>query len=94
LLHELSPAAVAAHVEGLATRLVQAAESRSDLRLVTPADPSHRAGVISIAPADPRAASARLTKAGVIHALRENAIRLSPHCYNTEAEIDAALEVL
>jgi selenocysteine lyase/cysteine desulfurase len=94
LLHELGPAAVAAHVEDLATRLVQAAESRSDLRLVTPADPSHRAGVISIAPADPRAASARLTKAGVIHALRENAIRLSPHCYNTEAEIDAALEVL
>jgi selenocysteine lyase/cysteine desulfurase len=91
LLHELGPAAVAAHVQQLATRLVRAADARDDLRLVTPADPSRRAGVISIAPPDPRASSARLTKANIIHALREGAIRLSPHCYNTADEIDAAV---
>jgi cysteine desulfurase / selenocysteine lyase len=94
LLHELGPAAVAAHVESLATRLVDAAMTRPDLRLVTPAHLAHRAGVIAIAPPDPRAASARLTKARVIHAVREGAIRLSPHCYNTTEEIDAVLEAL
>lgn len=94
LLHELAPAAVAAHVESLATQLVRGAEARPDLRLVTPGDRAHRAGVISIAPADPRAASARLTSAGVTHALREGAIRLSPHCYNTPEEIEVALESL
>jgi len=61
---------------------------------VTPADPARRAGIVSIAPPDPAATSARLTKAKIIHSLREGAIRLSPHCYNTSAEITRALEVL
>ncbi len=47
-----------------------------------------------MAPRDPVAASERLTRAGVIHSLREGAIRLSPHFYNTEEEIDAALALL
>jgi cysteine desulfurase / selenocysteine lyase len=94
LLQELGPAAVAAHIESLATRLVDAAVTRPGLRLVTPADPVHRAGVIAIAPPDPRVTSARLTKARVIHAVREGAIRLSPHCFNTADEIDVVLEEL
>jgi len=47
-----------------------------------------------VAPRDPVAASARLTAAGVTHSLRESAIRLSPHFYNTDEEIDAALALL
>jgi selenocysteine lyase/cysteine desulfurase len=94
LLHELGPAAVAAHVEALAARLVDGVEARKDLRLVTPSDPAHRAGVISVAPRDPRAASARLTAGRVIHALREGAIRLSPHGYNTLEEVEQVLSVL
>ena len=94
LLHELGPAAVEAHVAALARRVVSWAEARADVRLVTPADPARRAGIVSFAPRDPAAASARLTSAGVSHSLREGAIRLSSHCYNTEAEVDAALEVL
>jgi selenocysteine lyase/cysteine desulfurase len=94
LLHELGLAAVEAHVASLAGRLVRATEERPELRLVTPADPAHRAGVIAIAPPDPRAASARLTKVGVSHALREGAIRLSPHGYNTMQEIDVALSAI
>jgi len=46
---------------------------------VTPADPAHRAGIVSIAPPDPVAASARLEAARIIHSLREGAIRFSPH---------------
>jgi selenocysteine lyase/cysteine desulfurase len=94
LLLELGREAVEAHVTGLADRIVRWAESRSDVRLVTPADPARRAGIVSLAPRDPAAASARLTSAGVSHSLREGAIRLSPHCYNTEAEVDAALATL
>lgn len=94
LLHELGPSAVAAQVERLATRLVQGVEGRADLRLVTPADCAHRAGVIAVAPREPRAVSERLTSARVIHALREGAIRLSPHGYNTDDEVDRVLELL
>ena len=52
------------------------------------------AGIVAVAPRDPVAASERLTAAGVTHSLREGAIRLSPHCYNTAEEIEVALEAL
>lgn len=94
LLLELGPAAVAEHVNRLANRLTSWAADRFDVRLVTPSDPLHRAGVIAIAPRDPQPVSARLTKAGVVHALREGAIRLSPHGYNTVEEVDQALAIM
>ena len=46
------------------------------------------------APLDPPAASERLTAARVVHSLREGAIRLSPHLYNTAEEVEEALRVL
>jgi cysteine desulfurase/selenocysteine lyase len=94
LLHELGPAAVTAHVQRLATRIVDWTIDRDDVRLVTPAEPARRAGIVAIAPNDPVAASARLTRAGVAHSLREGAIRLSPHCFNTADEVDQVLALL
>ena len=94
LLLELGLPAIAEHVERLAGRLTSWAADRSDVRLVTPSDPRHRAGVIAIAPRDPQAVSARLTRARIVHALREGAIRLSPHGYNTAEEVDRALAIM
>ncbi|HLB08091.1 MAG TPA: hypothetical protein VK617_01055, partial [Gemmatimonadaceae bacterium] len=53
-----------------------------------------RAGVLAIAPRDPVAASEALTEARIFHSLREGSIRLSPHCFNTSAEMRRALDVL
>jgi selenocysteine lyase/cysteine desulfurase len=61
---------------------------------VTPAPAEKRAGIVTLRPRDPAAAAAKLTQASVMFSLREGGIRLSPHCYNTRAEVDAALEVL
>lgn len=94
LLHELGPAAVAAHVEALADRIVRWAAGRDDVRLVTPADPARRAGVVALRPRDPAAASQRLFDAGVKHSVREGAVRLSPHGYNTADDVDRALAAL
>ena len=93
LLLELGSKAVARRVEALTGRIVDWARARDDVRLVTP--PERRAGIVSIVPGgDAAAVSCRLTAAGVAHSQREGAIRLSPHCYNTENEVDRALEVL
>ena len=81
-------------VERLTGRIVDWALGTPDVRLVTPPQRERRAGIVAVAPRDPAAASERLTRAGVIHSLREGAIRLSPHFYNTEEEIDAALGLL
>lgn len=95
LLLELGPEAVARHVSGLVDIIVEWATSRRDVRLVTPADPARRAGIVAIVPrGDVRAASERLTRARIAHALREGAIRLAPHCYNTEEEVRTALAVM
>jgi len=94
LLLDLGVANVAAHIEGLTARIVDWAQSRSDVRLVTPADPRRRAGVVSFAPTELDAMAARLTAAHVSHTVREGAIRLSPHVYNTIEEIDAVIGVL
>lgn len=94
LLFELGTDAVAEHVAGLAERIVEWAGSRAGVRLVTPADATRRAGIVAVVPSDPAAAVARLRAARVSFSLREGAIRLSPHCYNTADEVDRALGAL
>lgn len=94
LFHELGPDAIAERVGSLATRIVNWAQGRDDVRLVTPADASRRAGIVALAPREPQRVSAALKAAGVAHSLREGSIRLSPHFYNTDAEVDRALELL
>jgi len=94
LFHELGLPAIAARVAALAGEIVGWAESRRDVKLVTPADPSRRAGIVSLITPDPVASSARLRGSGVAHSLREGAIRLSPHVYNTSEEIRRALALL
>lgn len=95
LFFELGPESVAEHIEGVVSEAVQWALANGDkVRLVTPADPAKRAGVLAIAPRDPVAASEALSAAKIFHSLREGAIRLSPHCFNTREEMGRALEVL
>jgi selenocysteine lyase/cysteine desulfurase len=94
LFHELGPDNVQAHIAGLADCIVDWTRSREDVTLVTPADPAHRAGIVSVRPDNPVAISRNLRAAGVRASLREGAIRLSPHCYNTIAEIETALRIL
>lgn len=91
LFFEVGLAQVYGRVNALASRIVEWACRRNDVRLVTPADAAKRAGIVAVAPPDPVASSERLTAAGVIHSLREGAIRLSPHFYNTQEEVDTAL---
>jgi cysteine desulfurase / selenocysteine lyase len=86
--------AVYAHVHRLTSRIIEWSFGMPGVRLVTPPDAARRAGIVAVAPSDPVAASDRLTAAGVTHSLREGAIRLSPHFYNTDDEIDRALALL
>jgi len=94
LFFEVGLDAVYAHIHRLTTRIVDWSAGATGVRLVTPPEKTRRAGIVAVAPRDPVAASERLTAAGVTHSLREGAIRLSPHFYNTDDEIDRALALL
>lgn len=94
LLLELGVANVSAHINALVDTVVDWVDSRSDVRLVTPAVITRRAGVVSFAPDDVAAMAVRLRDSHVIHTVREGAVRLSPHCYNTQDEIRSVLDLL
>lgn len=91
LLHEMGPANVSSHISRCTAALLDGALA-SGTTTVTPRE--RHAGIAAVRVADPVATSARLNAAGVIHSLREGTVRLAPHCYTTESEIDAALRAL
>jgi len=55
---------------------------------------SHLFGIRTPAGLDLRALQARLQQAGISASLRGSALRLSPHVYNDEADIEALMRVL
>ncbi len=94
LLGEVGPARIREHVLGLLDPLVEwlretgAAEIVSDLR------PEHRSGIFCFRPPHAERAFKALARAGVACVLREGAIRLSPHLYNTEDDIAVVMDVI
>jgi cysteine desulfurase/selenocysteine lyase len=93
LFLEVTPRAVAASVRALADRAVAFARANG-IGLATPHEAARRAGVVSLRPADIAGASQRLKGARIFHSVREGCVRLSPHFYNTEAELDRALALV
>ncbi len=66
----------------------------NEVRVVSPREAPHRSAIVCIAPPHAGEVFRHLKHAGVVCALREGAIRLSPHCYNTADEISRVIEVL
>ena len=93
LVMELGVAAVAAYVRSLTEPLLAWAAGRG-VRVASPTDPAHRTAITCLAPADARAAHRALKAAGIVCALREGAIRISPHCYNTPEEMEKVVGAL
>lgn len=64
------------------------------VRVASPLEERHRSAILCVAP--PKAAEAfhAVKRARIVCSLREGAIRLSPHCYNTLEEMEKVVEVL
>ncbi|HVO35615.1 MAG TPA: aminotransferase class V-fold PLP-dependent enzyme [Gemmatimonadales bacterium] len=93
LLLEIGIEAIAAYLRTLGEPVLAWARERG-VPIVSPTDDLHRSQIVCIAPPDGREAHRRLRQAGVVCALREGAIRLAPHCYNTMEEMEKVVEVL
>lgn len=94
LFLELGPDNIAARVRVLADRIVESARGMRGVDLVTPADPARRAGVMALKVSDPDSVSRTLRDARIFHAVREGCVRIAPHFYNTESEVDRALAII
>jgi cysteine desulfurase / selenocysteine lyase len=89
LFHAHGPAATAARIMALTDHLCDGL-ARSGCRILSPREPSEKSGAVAFV-SDRRPSAdlhERLREARIIVSLREGAIRVSPHFYNTHEEID------
>ena len=93
MLLEAGVAHTAAHITGLLDRAAGALEAIGCE--VSPA-PEHRAGILMIKPpsADVDALAEACAERGIAVSVRRGRLRLSPHLYNNEDDIDALVDLL
>jgi len=70
--------------------------ARLDAEIISPADEKHASGILTfrLPDRDSKALYDHLTNAKIVVSLRKNAIRLSPHFYNTADETTRVLDVI
>ena len=95
LIEEAGVAAIEAHVEGLVGRCLDGLH-RLGLRVTTPADPALRAGLVVVSVREPVriAAYLRERRIDVWGSDKRRMIRIDPHLFNDEEDIDRCLEAL
>jgi selenocysteine lyase/cysteine desulfurase len=92
MLLEVGVERIRDHLRTLHAPILAWAE-RTGARIASPTD-GHGSGIICLAPDKVVEAHKRLKAARVICTVREGAIRLSPHLYNTVAEMERVVDVL
>ena len=92
LLAELGIANIERHLRALHAPVLAWAE-RTGVRVTSPRG-ARGTGILCIAPERVDVAFRALKTARIICSLREGAIRLSPHAYNTLGEMERVVEVL
>lgn len=97
ILQEAGIAEIHSRVMGLTDRLIAGLRERS-LQLLTPvASRAERSGIVIFSAGSPEANQTlfeRLRRDNIIVTLRHHTLRVSPGLFNTEADIDALLELL
>ena len=93
LMLEIGIGETRAHVQGLNRRLL---EGLDDLgaRVVTPRDPERRGALVCVRSTDAPALVAALQRDGIVTSERDSSLRISPHCYNADEDVDAVLAAL
>ncbi|MDT8341308.1 MAG: aminotransferase class V-fold PLP-dependent enzyme [Longimicrobiales bacterium] len=93
LLEEVGWPTVWARNRALTRRLVDGARAAGfQLRLAEQEE--SRSAIVTIAMEDPRAAVAHLDRAGIVVDSRPGHVRVSPHVYNSESEVDEVVAAL
>jgi selenocysteine lyase/cysteine desulfurase len=92
LLLETGISSIAEHLRALQSPVLEWA-ARCGIKVVSPVG-ARGSGILCVAPADVGSAFRALKKARVVCGMREGAIRLSPHLYNTVAEMERVVDIL
>ncbi|MEO8288514.1 MAG: aminotransferase class V-fold PLP-dependent enzyme [Chloroflexota bacterium] len=94
MIHEVGPARIEAQIIALTGRLIEGLLSKG-YEVISSRRPEERSGVVCFkAKGDPMDIFARAEAEKITIAVRVGVVRVSPHFYNTEEEIDRLLAIL
>jgi len=85
-------------VENIESRILKLTDHLMDavkdlgLKLLTPEEPQCRSGIVNFKIDKPQEVAEKLKNKGIVISARSHGIRVSPHFYNTEEEIDKLVE--
>lgn len=93
LLLEIGIANIEKRVLALTSHLIEALKEHG-LRLQTPEEPECRSGIVNFLVDEPEKQVEKLNKKGIIVSARAHGLRVSPHFYNNEEDVDQLLKEL
>lgn len=93
LVQSVGVSRIREHVLQLTDQLMRGAREL-DAALATPADPARRGPMVALRATDEAALVDRLGGAGIITSSRDGNLRVSPHFYNSSADIERLLAAL
>ncbi len=93
LMQEIGIADTREHVLGLTDRLIEGVDALGGI-VVTPRTHEHRGALACVASTDAPGLVDTLARDGIVTSERDGNLRVSPHAYNTEEDIDAILAAL
>jgi selenocysteine lyase/cysteine desulfurase len=94
LLLKLGVGEIESHIQSVLDPLIEWVERSSDVESASATEAAHRSGIYCFRPPAVDGVHAALAAEGVVCVVREGAIRLSPHLYNTRGEMERVVEIL
>jgi selenocysteine lyase/cysteine desulfurase len=93
LMQEIGIVETREHVLGLNEQLIGGVEELGGT-VVTPKQPARHGALVCIRSTDVEELVVALERDGIVTSSRDGNLRVSPHCYNSSADIEAVLEAL
>lgn len=94
LMLEIGPREMQGYVLDLTGELWNWVSARRDYTLLTRCERERRAGIVAFRTPNVAADSAKLRAAGVVHSVREGALRLAPHFHNLPSDLLRVVQAL
>jgi cysteine desulfurase/selenocysteine lyase len=81
-------------IRKLTDQIIEGVKPIPHVKVASSLEPNHRSGILKLSCRGPELAEKRLWKKRIIISVRAGGLRISPHFYNSEDEIDYLLENL
>jgi selenocysteine lyase/cysteine desulfurase len=94
LLQQLGVSAIESHIHELQAPLIEWVESRRDVEWASDPDPKRRSGILSFRVSEPARVDERLREADITVSVREGAIRVATHAFNTRRDIERLISTV